>query len=68
MKAFLATVTAVFKSNSKSSYSTQDSFAKAEIYKKQRKYQLNTDIEKLTEYLSPSFIEDLKKSTVNKIA
>lgn len=64
---FSATVTAGFKSNSKYSYSTQYSFARAEIYKKQRKYQLNADIEKLTEYLSPSFIEDLKKYTADKI-
>lgn len=64
---FSGTITAGFKSDSKYFYSSKFSFAKAEIIKKQRQYLLNTDITTLSNYLSPSFIEDLNKYSVDKI-
>ena len=64
---FSATVSTGFKSNTLSSYSTQYSFAKAEIIKKQRRYLLNTDLNTLSKYLSATFLEDLKKYPADKI-
>lgn len=64
---FSATVKAGFKSNSKYFYSTKYSFARAEILKKQRQYLLNTDVETLSRYLSPVFVEDLNKYSPDKI-
>lgn len=64
---FAATVTTGFKSNSKYSYSSKYSFARAEIFKKQRKYLLNADVETLSRYLLSSFVEDLNKFSADRI-
>ena len=64
---FSATITTGFKSNTKYSYSSKYSFAKAEVFKKQRKYLLNSDIQTLSKYLSLSFTEDLDKYSADKI-
>lgn len=64
---FSGTVTSGFKSETKYFYSTKYSFAKAEVFKKQRQYLLNTDIATLSRYLSPAFTEDLNKYSADKI-
>lgn len=64
---FSGTISAGFKSNTKYSYSSKYSFAKAEVFKKQRRYFLNTDLETLKRYLSPVFVEDLKRYSADKI-
>jgi len=64
---FSATVTTGFKSNTKYSYSTKYSFARAEVIKKQRQYLLNTDVQTLSKYLSPVFLEDLNKYSPDEI-
>ena len=64
---FSGTISAGFKSNTKYSYSTKYSFARAEVFKKQRKLYLNTDLETLKKFLSPIFLEDLNKYSADKI-
>lgn len=64
---FSGTITTGFKTSSKYSYSSKYSFARAEVFKKQRRYLLNTDIETLSKYLLSSFVEDLNKYSADKI-
>ncbi|UBD70596.1 MACPF domain-containing protein [Bacteroides sp. BFG-257] len=64
---FSGTITTGFKTSSKYSYSSKYSFARAEVFKKQRRYLLNTDIETLSKYLLSSFIEDLNKYSADRI-
>lgn len=64
---FIGTITSGFKSNSKYFYSSKYSFARAEVFKKQRRYLLNTDLETLKKYLSPVFKEDLNKYSADKV-
>ena len=64
---FTGTIKNGFKSNTRFSYSSIFSFAKAEVLKKQRKYSLNTDLATLSRYLSPSFLEDINKYSADKI-
>lgn len=64
---FSATITTGFKSSSKYSYSSKYSFARAEVFKKQRKYLLNTDVKTLSKYLLSSFAEDLNRYSADKI-
>ena len=64
---FSGTITTGFKTSSKYFYSSKYSFARAEVFKKQRRYLLNTDIETLSKYLLSSFVEDLNKYSADKI-
>lgn len=64
---FSGTISGGFKSNTKYSYSSKYSFARAEVFKKQRKLYLNTDLKTLRKYLSPTFLEDLNKYSADKI-
>lgn len=64
---FSGTITTGFKTSSKYSYSSKYSFARAEVFKKQRRYLLNTDIETLSKYLLSSFVEDLNKYSADRI-
>lgn len=64
---FSGTLTTGFESKTKYSYSSKYSFARAEVFKKQRKYYLNTGLETLKKYLSPIFLEDLNKYSADRI-
>lgn len=64
---FSGTITGGFESKTKYSYSSKYSFARAEVFKKQRQYYLHTDIETLSKYLSSVFVEDLNKYSADKI-
>lgn len=64
---FSGTISTGFKSNTKYSYSSKYSFARAEVLKKQRKYILNSDLNTLKKYLSPVFVEDLNRYSPDKI-
>ena len=64
---FSGTITTGFKTSSKYFISSKYSFARAEVFKKQRRYLLNTDIETLSKYLLSSFVEDLNKYSADKI-
>lgn len=56
-----------FNSEKEYSYSSKYSFARAEVFKKQRKYYLNTDVETLQNYLSSEFLEDLGRLPADEI-
>lgn len=64
---FSETLTTGFNSETPSSYSSKYSFARIEIFKKQRNYYLHTDTEALKNYLSSEFLEDLEKLSADKI-
>lgn len=64
---FSGTITSGFESKTKYSYSSKYSFARAEVFKKQRQYYLHTDAETLSKYLSSVFVEDLNKYSADKI-
>ena len=64
---FSGTVSTKLESDKRYSYSSKYSFARAEVFKKQRRYLLNTDIETLSKYLLSSFIEDLNKYSADRI-
>lgn len=64
---FSGTVSTKFESDKKYSFSTKFSYAKAEVIKKQRRYLLNTDINSLSKYLTPSFLSDIQKYSADKI-
>lgn len=64
---FSGTITSGFESKTKYSYSSKYSFARAEVFKKQRQYYLHTDTETLSKYLSSVFVEDLNKYSADKI-
>lgn len=56
-----------FQSDTKYSYASRYSFARAEVIKKQRQFFLNADVERLLPYLTLTFREDLEKYPVEKI-
>lgn len=56
-----------FNSEKEYSYSSKHSFARAEVFKKQRKYYLNTDVETLQNYLSSEFLADLGRLSADEI-
>ena len=64
---FSGSITTGFKSDSKYSYSSKYSFARAEVIKKQRQYLLYTNAETLSRYLSSNFIADLNKYSADEI-
>lgn len=64
---FSGTLTTGFESKTKYFYSSKYSFARAEVFKKQRKYYLNTELEILKKYLSAVFLEDLDRYSADKI-
>lgn len=64
---FSGTVSTKFESDKRYSFSTKFSYAKAEVIKKQRRYLLNTDINSLSKYLTPSFLSDIQKYSADKI-
>ena len=64
---FSGTLSTGFESKTKYSYSSKYSFARAEVFKKQRRYYVNTDLETLKKYLSSAFIEDLNRHSADRI-
>ena len=64
---FSGTVSTKFESDKKYSFSTKFSYAKAEAIKKQRRYLLNTDINSLSKYLTPSFLSDIQNTQQTKL-
>lgn len=64
---FSATINTGFKSDTKQLHSSKYSYARAEVFKKQRKYFIHTELETLRKYLSPVFVDDLKKYSADKI-
>lgn len=64
---FSGSISSNSKSQSKYFYSSKFSFARADVFKKQRRYFLNTTLETLKRFLSPVFIEDLKQYSPDRI-
>lgn len=64
---FSGTITTGFKTDSKYSYSSKYSFARAEVLKKQRQYLLYTNVGTLSRYLSSKFVADLNQYSADEI-
>lgn len=64
---FSSTINKGFTSQTKYSYSSKYSFARAELVKKQRQYYLHADVDSLAKYLTPIFKKDIEEKPVDSI-
>ena len=64
---FSASITTGFGAKTSYSYSSKYSFARADVYKKQRRYYLDASISTLSQYLTTNFKEDLNNYSANQL-
>lgn len=64
---FSASITTGFGAKTSYSYSSKYSFARADVYKKQRRYYLDASISTLSQYLTTNFKEDLNTYSANQL-
>lgn len=64
---FSATITTGCNSKTSYSYSSKYSFARADVYKKQRRYYLDAPISTLSNYLTKNFKEDLNNYSADQL-